>query len=202
MAVNVFKPCSIKASVVVAALPDSIDSFAYGDDVAPIPTRSVVVDTVTLLGSEKVHPPADELPPDATTPHDTMPLESVCNAEPPTQEPMAESVTPFCALNTPATCRVPDAFSAPPTCNPAPIEEDALEMNPPKSVEISDTYSVELMELDALEINPPCRRERFATDNELDADRGPDTFKLAPMDEDAAADAAWKDFQERQSAAS
>ena len=50
---------------------------------------------------------------------------------------------------------------APATCNPAPIDDDALEMNPPKSVERLDAMKVE------------------------DAERLPATWRFAPMEEEA-----------------
>lgn len=66
-----------------------------------------------------------------------------------------------------ATKSEEEALRAPATCNPAPIDDDALEMNPPKSVERLDAMKVEdaerlpatwrfaPMEEEALEINPP-----------------------------------------------
>ena len=70
-----------RARVVVAVDPERTASFAYGDEVAPIATRYVVVDRVMTppftVSPEDVHPPPEDAPPTEIVPHETLPEGSV-----------------------------------------------------------------------------------------------------------------------------
>ena len=68
------------ASVVVAALPESIASFAYGVVVAPMPTESVVVASVISPILLVVQPPPVEAPETEILPHEIAPEPSVWSA--------------------------------------------------------------------------------------------------------------------------
>ena len=83
-----------KASVVVAALPESIENFAYGVEVAPTDTRSVDVASVTSPALLVVQPPPLDAPPLASVPHVTVPEASVCKAWLPVQESTLPSLIP------------------------------------------------------------------------------------------------------------
>ena len=62
--------------MVVAVVTDSTESFAYAD-VVPIPTRSVVVESLMILGNVQVQPPPEEPPEAEIEAQDTKPEPSV-----------------------------------------------------------------------------------------------------------------------------
>src|ERR1700722_1953568 len=74
------------ARVVVATLLETIESFAYGVEVAPIATLSVEVESATEPTLFVVQPPPLEAPPVAIVPQPILPEASVCSASPPPQE--------------------------------------------------------------------------------------------------------------------
>jgi hypothetical protein len=74
------------ARVVVAALPEMTESFAYEVVVAPIPTRSEVVASVTAPTLFVVQPPPVDAPPTETVPQTMFPFESVVRAWEPAQD--------------------------------------------------------------------------------------------------------------------
>jgi len=62
-----------KASVVEATELETIESLAYGEVVAPIPTASVVVAKVTFPMLSVVHPPPVDAPETVMFPQETSP---------------------------------------------------------------------------------------------------------------------------------
>ena len=60
--------------------------------------------------------------------------ETTMSGVPPPPHPVHELTVSACKTVLPATCSVPEADKAPATCRPAPIDEEALEINPFRSV--------------------------------------------------------------------
>ena len=56
----------------VDTLEELMDNFAYGE-VVPIPTRSVVVESLTMFGAIDAHPPPTDAPPPVMEPQEIIP---------------------------------------------------------------------------------------------------------------------------------
>ncbi len=84
-----------RASVVDAVLLETTESLAYGVVVAPMPTVSVVVASVTFPILFVVQPPPVDAPEIDIEPHDTLPELSVWSASEPVHDELCESVSVF-----------------------------------------------------------------------------------------------------------
>ena len=80
--------------MVVAVLPERMESFAYGVVEAPMATRSLVVASVTSPTELVLHPPAEVIPKLAMAPQTTPPPLPVWRALEPVHSPMDAMVRP------------------------------------------------------------------------------------------------------------
>lgn len=121
--------------MVVAADPDSIVSFAYGVDEAPITTMSVDVEIATRPTLLVVQPPALDVPPVAMVPQTTLPEPSVCSACAAVHARIVFNVNVLPMRVVPETLRFPVVVAPPeivrpPICVPFPIVVEATDSKP------------------------------------------------------------------------
>src|SRR3990167_4373950 len=144
------------ASVVVAELLEITTNLAYGVEVAPTATRSVVVESVMLPILLVVQPPPDEAPETFIEPQEISPWLLVCSACEPVHDAEPESVSVESKRPVPETSSVflgllvamptlpakyavpvvvaPPLTVSPPPCVPSPMVVEAVKMLPPVQV--------------------------------------------------------------------
>ena len=102
----------------------------------PIPTRSVVVESLTMFGAIEAHPPPTDAPPPVMEPQDTIPEPSDCNAW---LEELQFNIELIARL--PPTVTAPDVFKVPATELAVPIPSPPAKYKLPVVVALPEIVS-------------------------------------------------------------